>query len=51
MHATNEFGTHGSTARLSSTLAPSAAFKRWFNRCVGGVFVFIGIRLALAHER
>jgi threonine/homoserine/homoserine lactone efflux protein len=40
-----------STARLSSRLAPSAALKRWFNRCVGSVFVFIGIRLALAHER
>jgi threonine/homoserine/homoserine lactone efflux protein len=39
-----------STARLSSRFAPSAAFKRWFNRCVGSVFVFIGIRLALAHE-
>jgi threonine/homoserine/homoserine lactone efflux protein len=40
-----------SAARLSSRLAPSAAFKRWFNRCIGGVFIFIGIRLALAHER
>lgn len=40
-----------STARLSSRLAPNAAFKRWFNRCVGSVFVFIGVRLALAHER
>jgi threonine/homoserine/homoserine lactone efflux protein len=40
-----------STARLSGSLAPNAAFKRWFNRCVGGVFVLIGIRLALAHER
>jgi threonine/homoserine/homoserine lactone efflux protein len=39
-----------SAARLSR-LAPSALFKRWFNRCVGTVFVFIGIRLALAHER
>jgi threonine/homoserine/homoserine lactone efflux protein len=39
-----------STARLSSRLAPSAAFKRWFNRCVGSIFVFVGIRLALAHE-
>jgi threonine/homoserine/homoserine lactone efflux protein len=39
------------TARLSGSLAPNAAFKRWFNRCVGGVFIFIGIRLALAHER
>jgi threonine/homoserine/homoserine lactone efflux protein len=40
-----------STARLSTSLSPSAAFKRWFNRCVGGVFILIGIRLALAHER
>jgi threonine/homoserine/homoserine lactone efflux protein len=40
-----------SAARLSSRLAPSAVFKRWFNRCVGSVFVFIGVRLALAHER
>jgi threonine/homoserine/homoserine lactone efflux protein len=39
-----------STARLSSRLAPSAAFRRWFNRCVGSLLVFIGIRLALAHE-
>jgi threonine/homoserine/homoserine lactone efflux protein len=39
-----------STAHLSAKLAPSAAFKRWFNRCVGGVFILIGIRLALAHE-
>jgi threonine/homoserine/homoserine lactone efflux protein len=40
-----------SSARLSSKLAPSAAFRSWFNRCVGGLFIFIGIRLALAHER
>lgn len=40
-----------STARLSSRLAPSVVFKRWFNRCVGSLFVFIGIRLALAHKR
>jgi threonine/homoserine/homoserine lactone efflux protein len=39
-----------STAHLSAKLAPGAAFKRWFNRCVGGVFILIGIRLALAHE-
>jgi threonine/homoserine/homoserine lactone efflux protein len=39
-----------STARLSSRLAPSATVKRWFNRGVGGVFLLIGIRLALAHE-
>jgi threonine/homoserine/homoserine lactone efflux protein len=40
-----------STARLSGSLAPNAAFKRWFDRCVGGVFILIGVRLALAHER
>jgi threonine/homoserine/homoserine lactone efflux protein len=39
-----------STAKLSSTLGPSAAFKRWFNRSVGSLFIFIGIRLALSHE-
>jgi threonine/homoserine/homoserine lactone efflux protein len=39
------------TAKLSSTLAPGDVFKRWFNRCVGGLFIFIGIRLALAHEQ
>lgn len=39
-----------SAAKLSSALAPGDAFRRWFNRCVGGLFIFIGIRLALAHE-
>lgn len=37
------------TARLSK-LAPSAAFKVWFNRCVGALFIGVGIRLALARE-
>jgi threonine/homoserine/homoserine lactone efflux protein len=40
-----------SAARISNHLAPSAAFKRWFNRCVGGVFIFVGLRLALVHDR
>jgi threonine/homoserine/homoserine lactone efflux protein len=39
-----------SSARLSGRLAANAPFKRWFNRCVGGLFIFIGIRLALVHE-
>ena len=39
-----------SAASLGRRFAPSTAFKRWFSRCVGSVFVFIGIRLALAHE-
>jgi threonine/homoserine/homoserine lactone efflux protein len=40
-----------SSARLTAKLAPSAAFKQWFNRCVGAVFILVGIRLALASER
>jgi threonine/homoserine/homoserine lactone efflux protein len=38
-----------STARLSK-LAPSAVFKTWFNRCVGALFIGVGIRLALARD-
>ena len=38
-------------AQISTTLAPSIAFKQWFNRCVGGVFVLVGLRLALASDR
>jgi len=39
-----------STARISRRLAAAERFKSWFNRCVGALFVFIGIRLALTHE-
>jgi threonine/homoserine/homoserine lactone efflux protein len=39
-----------STARISRRLAAAGWFKTWFNRCVGGLFVFVGIRLALAHD-
>jgi threonine/homoserine/homoserine lactone efflux protein len=39
-----------STARISSRLAAGERFKRWFNRCVGSVFVFVGIRLAFTHH-
>ena len=39
-----------STAHLSSRLALGGAFKQWFNRCVGAVFIFIGVRLALSYE-
>ena len=31
-------------------VAPGAAFKRWFNRCVGVLFIGVGIRLALTRE-
>lgn len=40
-----------STARISSGFAAGDVFKKWFNRSVGSLFVFVGIRLALAHER
>ena len=40
-----------STARISSRLAAGDAFRKWFNRCVGSIFVVVGIRLALAHDR
>jgi threonine/homoserine/homoserine lactone efflux protein len=40
-----------STARISSRFAAGDRFKIWFSRCVGSLFVFVGIRLALAHER
>ena len=40
-----------STARISSRFDAGGEFKTWFNRCVGSLFVFVGIRLALAHDR
>ena len=40
-----------STARISSRFAAGDRFKIWFNRCVGSLFVFVGLRLALAHGR
>jgi threonine/homoserine/homoserine lactone efflux protein len=40
-----------SSARLSSKLAPTAVFKQWFNRCVGGLFILVGLRLAFARDR
>jgi threonine/homoserine/homoserine lactone efflux protein len=38
-------------AGVSTALAPSPTFKQWFNRCVGAVFVLVGLRLALANDR
>jgi threonine/homoserine/homoserine lactone efflux protein len=40
-----------STARISSRFDASGRFKKWFNRCVGSLFVFVGVRLAFAHDR
>jgi len=39
-----------SAARMTAGLKQRAAIVKWFNRCVGGIFVGLGIRLALAHE-
>jgi threonine/homoserine/homoserine lactone efflux protein len=38
-------------AGISTALSPSPSFRQWFNRCVGGVFVLVGLRLALANDR
>jgi threonine/homoserine/homoserine lactone efflux protein len=40
-----------STARISGRLAAGEKFRTWFNRCVGSIFVLVGIRLAFAHDR
>ena len=40
-----------STARLTRRLGVGDLFKKWFNRCVGSLLVFVGFRLALAHDR
>jgi threonine/homoserine/homoserine lactone efflux protein len=39
-----------STARISTRLAASVPSMMWFNRCVGTLFVFVGVRLALSHD-
>ena len=47
----NLFSFAWSTARISGRIAAADQFKRWFNRCVGGLLILIGIRLVLAHDR
>jgi len=39
-----------SAARVTGGLRRSATALKWFNRCVGGIFVTLGVRLALLHE-
>lgn len=39
-----------SAARMTAGLRRSATALKWFNRCVGGIFVALGVRLALIHE-
>jgi threonine/homoserine/homoserine lactone efflux protein len=40
-----------SAARISSRLGSGASFKKWFNRCAGGLFILVGLRLALSESR
>jgi threonine/homoserine/homoserine lactone efflux protein len=40
-----------SAARIGGRLTASRTLKAWFNRCVGAVFIGIGVRLALSHDR
>jgi threonine/homoserine/homoserine lactone efflux protein len=40
-----------STARLSGRLAGVGTFKKWFDRAVGSLFVFVGDKLALSANR
>jgi len=40
-----------SSARISGGLTRNARLARWFNRCVGGLFVVLGLKLALSSER
>ena len=44
-------GIAWSAARITGRLGPGPSAKKWFNRCVGGVFVGVGLRLALSHDR
>ena len=39
-----------STARLSGRISRSAAFKTWFDRAVGGLFVVVGVKLMLSRD-
>jgi threonine/homoserine/homoserine lactone efflux protein len=40
-----------SAPRIGGRLTASRRLKAWFNRCVGAVFIGIGVRLALSHDR
>ena len=39
-----------SAARISGGLRRNAVFTKWFDRCVGSIFVLLGIRLAFVKE-
>jgi threonine/homoserine/homoserine lactone efflux protein len=35
-----------SSARVGGAAMRNGAFSTWFNRCVGGLFIWLGVRLA-----
>jgi threonine/homoserine/homoserine lactone efflux protein len=37
-----------SAASVTSSLGRSATVTRWLNRCIGSLFIFLGIKLAFA---
>jgi len=39
-----------SAAQIGGGLRRSATAAKWFTRCVGGMFIFLGIRLALVRD-
>lgn len=39
-----------SATRIAAGLRRRSAAVKWFNRCVGGIFVYLGIRLALVKQ-
>jgi len=39
-----------SSARIGGSLLRGTAVALWFNRCVGGLFVVLGVRMALGRE-
>jgi threonine/homoserine/homoserine lactone efflux protein len=39
-----------SSARVGAAAARNGTFSRWFNRCVGGLFVWLGLRLAFSRD-
>ena len=40
-----------SAARIGEGFMRNARFGRWFNRCVGGLFVLLGLKLALSSAK
>jgi threonine/homoserine/homoserine lactone efflux protein len=40
-----------SLSRVGGGVRRNARFARWFNRCVGGLFVWLGLKLALSTEK